>query len=101
MQTAEAIVRIISLLAAAIGLPAIIGVYLTRKTKREEQERLDDCKSMSLILRGIRKTGQLSYATALAVQGKKINGEMDTAMEGYKEYMDELEEHLANQAFKK
>ena len=73
------------------------GRYLVKRDKKEDGIQ----KSLMLVLMGVRKIGQLSYATAIAVQGKKINGEMDTAMDGYVEYMNELDEHLANQAFKK
>ena len=72
------------------------GRYLMRRDKREEDEQ----HTSHLILKGIRKIGQLSYASALCASGQKPNGELHDAMEGYGEYMDELNEHIDKKASK-
>jgi hypothetical protein len=82
-------VALLTGIASAIGIPSAI---LSGRRRRDA--------GMILVLRGVRKIGQLGYATALAVQGKKINGEMDDAIDGYAAFMAELDAHLEQKAFK-
>lgn len=75
----------------------VLGRYLVRADKRGEAQT----KGLELMLRGVRKTGQLAYANAVAYINHEVNGEMKEAVDGYREYMDELDKHLEQQAFRK
>lgn len=86
---------------STLGFTTILGFYLNRKNRRDEDMRKARCEETRLILQGILSIGKLSYATALAVQQKKINGEMDDAMDEYKGYTPRLTDYLMNQAVEK
>lgn len=74
-----------------------LGRYMSRADKRGEAMQ----KGLYLILRGVKKTGQLAYANAVAIVNREINGEMEEAMQDYKQCMDDIDKHLAEQTFKK
>ena len=74
-----------------------LGRYLMRADKRGEEQ----ARGLELVLRGVRKAGQLAYANAVAHINGEVNGEMKKAVEGYQEYMEELDKHLEKQAFRK
>lgn len=71
--------------------------YLLKRDKREERQ----ADILCLILRGVRKTGQLAYANAVAYINHELNGEMKKAVDDYEDCMAAIEKHLEQQAFKK
>lgn len=71
--------------------------YLLKRDKREEGVEI----MLRLILRGVKKTGQLAYANAVAYINHEVNGEMKEAVQDYKDCMCEIDRHLEQQAFKK
>jgi hypothetical protein len=82
-------VALLTGIASAIGIPSAI---LSGRRRRDA--------GMILVLRGVKKIGQLAYANAIAYTNHEVNGEMDEGIDGYKEYMAELDAHLEQKAFK-
>jgi hypothetical protein len=76
-------------------------LFLGRSLARHDKKEDAMLKGMRLVLRAVKKTGQLAYANAVAYINHEVNGEMKEAVDGYREYMDELDKHLEDQAFKK
>lgn len=90
----KTIAEIVGILAAAIGLPGVTLWYLSGRKSREEEEQ----RSIRLILKGVRKIGQLSFVTAARSVGKELNGEVKDAMDDYNDFMDELNDHIDKKA---
>ena len=84
----------------ALGVPAILLVYLNRKLKDGDDLKQARREETTLILEGIMSIGDLSYATAVAVKEGECNGCMADAMNGYKTYAPKLTEFLRTRSVK-
>lgn len=98
-------VTIFSCIMSALGVGAIIsGTINRRMTKAEkEQEEKEKAKSKEivLLLTGIKATGALSYATAVALKRGHANGEVEKGVKAYEEWEQELDSFLIEQSAKK
>lgn len=84
----------------AVALGALGVPLVTALVKRRRAREVRRWQETSLLLRGIQRIGKLTYATAIAYIKHEVNGEMDSALDGYNDYMDELSKYLADNAAK-
>lgn len=96
---------IASVLISALGIGGIVSGFVNRKlTKAEKraEERQEAQNRMSiLLLQGIKATGALGYATAVAMKRGSANGEVEKSVEQYETYSKELDKFLVEQVVKK
>ena len=98
-------ITIISCITSALGVGAIISGTISRKLTKAEQDAEEKEKARSnetvLILSGIKAAGALSYATAVALKRGHANGEVEQGVEAYKQWEQDLDKFLMEQAAKK
>ena len=90
---------IISIGASLVSGSAIFLLqrYFKRKDKADEKREAVKARESILILKSVNSIGKLTYANALAIQNKAVNGQMHDAMETYAEVNDELYNYLLEQ----
>lgn len=98
-------VAIVSCIASALGVGAIVSGFLNRKLakaaqKAEEDERARQHETV-LILKGVKASGALSYATAMAIKRGHANGEVEKGVEAYEEWEKDIDTFLVEEAAKK
>lgn len=97
--------EIFTMIVSVFGVGGIIsGIVLRRIDKMEKrQEKRQDGRDAArkeesvLVISGLKAVGHLSEATALALKRGHVNGEMDTALDYYKDYNDGLSSYLLKQ----
>ena len=90
---------IISIGASIVSGSAIFLLqrYFKRKDKADEKRTSVLARENFLVLKTLNAVGKLTYANALAIQNKTVNGQMHDAMETYAEVNDELYNYLLEQ----
>lgn len=96
---------IISCIASTVGVGGIIGGIVSRRLARSEQAQEEAEKARArenvLILSGLKATGALSYATAIALKRGYANGEVEKGVEAYESWQQDLDTFLMVQVSKK
>lgn len=98
-------VAIVSCIASALGVGAIVSGFLNRKLAKAAQRAEEDEKTRQhetvLILKGVKASGALSYATAMAIKRGHANGEVEKGVEAYEEWEKDIDSFLVEEAAKK
>lgn len=93
--------ELLAMAISVLGVGGIIsGILLRRLDKMEKKQDGKDAarkEESVLIISGLKAVGHLSEATALAQKRGHTNGEMDTALEYYKDFNDDLSNYLLRQ----
>lgn len=93
--------EILAMVVSILGVGGLIsGVLLRRLDRMEKKEdRRDEARKQEsiLVISGLKAVGHLSEATALAQKRGHTNGEMDTALDYYKGFTDDLNDYLLRQ----
>lgn len=101
MGEGEKVMEIVTIIISVFGVGGIIsGVLLRRLDKMEKKQDGRDAarkEESVLVISGLKAVGHLSEATALAQKRGHVNGEMDTALEYYKNFNDDLSGYLLRQ----
>lgn len=99
------IITIISCITSTLGVGAIISGVVSRKLSKAEQNADEKEKARTeeivLILSGIKATGALSYATAMALKRGHANGEVEKGIESYTAWEKELDTFMMEQTARK
>lgn len=98
-------VTIISCITSALGVGAIVSGVLNRRLTKQEAKAEEDERARQretvLILKGVKASGALSYATAAAIKRGHANGEVEKGIEAYEEWERDLDTFLVEEAAKK
>ena len=98
-------VAIVSCIASALGVGAIVSGFLNRKLAKAAEKAEEDEKTRQhetvLILKGVKASGALSYATAMAIKRGHPNGEVEKGIEAYEKWEKDIDSFLVEEAAKK
>lgn len=96
------IITIISCITSALGVGAFISGTINRRLAKQEAEAQEKEKARQeetvLLLKGIKATGALSYATAVALKRGHANGEVEAGVEEYKTWEKDIDDFLIKQS---
>lgn len=81
-----------SLLTAA--LVAYIGNYMRKRFDAMEKKGETRVQETIIKMKALQAIGQLTYATSIAVKDGKVNGEMASAIETYRDAKIELDDFI-------
>lgn len=91
----------LTIIISVLGVGGIIsGIVLRRLDRMEKKEDGRDAarkEESVLVISGLKAVGHLSEATALAQKRGHTNGEMDTALDYYTKFNDDLSRYLLRQ----
>jgi hypothetical protein len=90
---------IFSVLGSVVSGTALFLLTRYFKKRDDRDEKRDKAKAREnfLVLKAIRANGKLTEATAISRQRGTINGEIHSALEGYKSVDAELYDYLLEQ----
>lgn len=93
----------ISILASIISGMVLFFLqkYFKKKEVKEEARDKSYAKKDALVIKSINAVGKLTVANSLALKGGKTNGEMEDALDNYKEVESEMLDFLIDNSTKK